>query len=227
MTLRTILFITIIWVGSDSFAQGNQQFIQDPSQYGKVLEANTGMDIQGSPYYLESWSMALASVVKGGATLSLPRVRYNVLNEQLEFDSQGKIMVLNQAMFSQFILISGPDSIEFRNKFESIKSILPTTYLNVAYEGKNLWLIRPVKTLVNDPEAPYGTTKKKIIQSDEAFFLIKSDKTVLTFKMTTRSLSKTFEIESNKILDFLKVNGYSLEQPRDRKSIFQWLDSQL
>jgi hypothetical protein len=227
MNSKFQLFIISILFGVNSFAQVNEQFLQDPSQVGKVLQANTGMGIQGNPYFIEGWSKGLAYVTKGGAAISLAKVRYNVLSEQLEFDNSGKMMFLDPSIFSQFILINGSDSTVFRNKIEGIKSIPPTAYAHIVFEGKHQWIIKPFKTLINDPEATYGTTKQKLIQSDESFFVIKSDKEIISFKMSTRSISKSVGIDSKKLTDFLNSSGYSLEDPKHYKYIFAWLDSQL
>jgi hypothetical protein len=225
--MRIVFLIVLILQSAITFSQVNQQYLQDPGQYGKTLEANTGMDIQGNPYYKEGWSKALASVVKGGAYVSLNKARYNVLTEQLEFDNAGKVMFLDPTVFTQFILLTGNDSLVFRNKIEGIKSIPAKAYANVAFESKNLWLIKPVKTLINDPDATYGSTKKKLIQSDESFFLIKASKEVVTFKMTVKSLSKALSIDSKKISGYLSSSGYSMDEPAHYRHIFAWLDAQL
>nr|MCU0367467.1 hypothetical protein [Cyclobacteriaceae bacterium] len=199
----------------------------DPMNVGKPISASTGIEVEGNPYYKQEWSKGLAYVVKEGVAISLAKVKYNVLSEQLEFENSGKMMFLDNTIFSQFILINGSDSLLFRNKIEGIKSIPSTSYVNVAYEGNNLWIIKPIKTLINDPDATYGSTKKKLIQSDEAFFVIKSNKEVVSFKMTYRSITKSLGIDSKQFSDFLASSGYSLEQPAYYKYIFAWLDGKL
>jgi hypothetical protein len=226
-----ILFTSIVLVlVSQSSILGQdiqQQFLTDPMNVGKPISAGMGIEIEGNPYYKQDWSKGLAFVVKEGVAISLAKVKYNVLTEQLEFENSGKMMFLDNAIFSQFMLINGPDSILFRNKIEGIKSIPATSYVNVAFEGKNLWIIKPIKTLINDPDATYGSTKKKLIQSDEAFFLIKANKEVVSFKMTYRSITKSMGIDSKQFSDFLGSSGYSLEQPAYYKYIFAWLDGKL
>jgi len=226
-----IVFTSIVLVlvsQASIFGQTNQQqFLTDPMNVGKPISASTGIEVEGNPYYKQEWSKGLAYVVKEGVAISLAKVKYNVLSEQLEFENSGKMMFLDNAIFSQFILINGSDSLLFRNKIEGIKSIPSTSYVNVAYEGNNLWIIKPIKTLINDPDATYGSTKKKLIQSDEAFFVIKSNKEVVSFKMTYRSITKSLGIDSKQFSDFLASSGYSLEQPAYYKYIFAWLDGKL
>lgn len=225
--MKLNLLLIGLMIGFTASAQLNQQFITDPMAVGKPITANMGVEIQGNPYYKEGWSKGLAYVTRGGTAISLAKVRYNVLSEQLEFDNSGKMMFLDPAIFSQFILINGTDSTVFRNKIEGIKSISSTAYVNVVYEGKHRWVIKPLKTLINDPDATYGTTKQKLIQSDESFFLLKADKEVVAFKMSTRSISKSVGIDSKKLTEFLNSSGYSLEDPKHYKYIFAWLDGQL
>ena len=80
---------------------------------------------------------------------------------------------------------------------------------------------------MNDPDATYGSTKKKVIESDNNFFVIKSNKEILSFKMNTRSITKTIGIQSNALTDFLNQKGYSLENQLHYKPIFAWLDTQV
>jgi hypothetical protein len=222
-----VFFIFIFLVIEISKAQVQPQYLQDAGQYGKTLESNTSVDIQGNPYFFEGWNDGLASLTKGGAQLRISKLRYNVLKERGEFDNNGRIMFLDPEIFSQIILINGADSLVFRNKIDGIKSVSTASYLQIGYEGKNLWVIKPIKNLVNDPEATYGSTKKKLIQSDESFFVIKSNKEVISFKMSNRSITKSFGVQSKSLTDFLKNKGYSLDNPQHYKWIFAWLDNQL
>jgi len=211
-----------------SMAQVQQQYLQDPTQFGKTLEGNTGLEIQGNPYFLEGWHAGLASLTKDGVQFKLNKMRYNVLSEQVEFDNAGKILFLDPMMFSQFILIKGSDSLIFRNKMEGIKNIDAKAYVQIFLEGKHTWILKPIKSLMNDPEATtYGTTKKKVIQSEENFFVIKSKKEVIGFKMSARSITKNLGIENKALTEFLNNSGYSLENSTHYKSIFTWLDSQI
>lgn len=228
MNFKVILLTVLPFLTVASFGQEvTPQFLQDPTQYGKTMEANVGVDIQGSPYYRDEFSRALAFVVKEGQSLSLSKVRYNVLREQLEFENSGRMMYLDPVIFSQFILLIGSDSVVFRNRIEGIRNIPPTSYVNIVYEGKNKWLVKPIKNVINDPEATYGSTKKKLIQNDQSFYLIKPTKEVVSFKMNTRSLTKSVGVDSKKITEYLNSNGYSLENPNHYKDIFKWLDAQL
>lgn len=228
MNFKRLSLIALVFLSFITFGQEvSPQFLQDPTQYGKTMEANVGMDIQGSPYFQDEFCRALAFVVKEGMSISLSKVRYNVLREQLEFENGGKMLFLDPTIFSQFILLTGIDSIVFRNRIEGIKNVLPTSYVNIVFEGKNLWLVKPIKTLVNDPEATYGSTKKKVIQNDQSFYMIKPTKEIVSFKMNSRSLSKSLGIESKKISNFLDSSGYSLNNPGQYKLIFRWLDAQM
>lgn len=223
LLLIALLFISIVSFGQDV----NPQFLQDPTQYGKTMEANVGLDIQGSPYFRDEFCRALAFVVKEGMSLSLPKVRYNVLHEQLEFENGGRMMYLDPTIFSQFILLTGKDSIVFRNRIEGIKNVPSTSYVNIVFEGKNTWIIKPIKTLVNDPEATYGSTKKKLIQDDQSCYLLKPNNEIVSFKMNIRSISKTTGLESKRITEFLNSSGYSMDNQSHYKYVFKWLDSQL
>lgn len=211
-----------------SMAQVQQQYLQDPTQFGKALEANTGVEIQGNPYFVDGWLAGLASLTKDGAQFKFAKVRYNVLKEQVEFDNAGKILFLDPLMFSQFILIKGSDSLIFRNKMEGIKNVDAKAYVQIIFEGKHTWIMKPTKSLMNDPEATtYGTTKKKVIQSEENFFVIKSNKEVIAIKMSARSITKNLGIENKVLTEFLNNSGYSLENSAHYKSIFTWLDTQI
>jgi hypothetical protein len=224
---RVFVFVTSLTFFTVAGGQVTQQYIQDPSQVGKVLEANTGLDISGSPYLIDAWRAGLASLTKDGAQFKFSKMRYNVLKEQVEFENNGKGMFLDPAMFSQFMIIQGSDTLVFRNKIEGIKSITPLAYVQVSYEGKNRWLIKPIKTLMNDPEATYGSTKKKVIQSDESFYLVKASKEVVPFKMNARAISKSTGVPQKSLTDFLGAAGLSLDNPAHYKTIFRWLDSQI
>lgn len=226
MKLAYLLVIYILschW----SLGQVQQQYIQDPSQYGKALEANTEIDIQGSPYFLEGWSPGLASLSSEASKFKFSKMRYNALTGQVEFDNKGKVMYLDPKIFSQFILIRGLDSLIFKNQIEGVKTLSATAYVWIPFQGINLWLIKPVKSLINDPEAPYGSTKRKIIETDQIFYVVKSDREVITFKMTSHSISRNLSIQKKMLSDFLMEMELSLENAAHYKKIFQWLDNQI
>ncbi len=216
----------IVFFFSSTITFGQLQLLQDPTQFGKPLQANFGVEVEGNPYLYESWTSGLASMSKDGVRFSFPKMRYNVLSERIEFENSGKVLFLDPALFSRFILIVGSDSLEFRNQNEGISDIPALAYANISFSGKHQWIVKPTKTLINDPDAPYGSSKKKLIQSDNSFYLVKSKSEILSFRMNARSISKATGIPQKIIANGLQERNLSLENMAHFKMIFSWLDTQ-
>ncbi len=209
-----------------SWAQ-QQIWLTDPSQYGKPLEASNGVQVSGDPYLFNNWNTGLATL-RTGEHYKIKKIRYDVLKQQVEYDNNGRVFSLPSELFSSFVLINGRDSIVFRNGLIGVKDIPLKSYAQVFYEGKNKWLCKHYANLVDDPESAYGSEKKKMIQKDKSYIVLRPDETAIRLRLTKKFFLKTFEqisdIDLNK---FLTENGLKFEEEKDLKAIFRWLDNKI
>lgn len=208
-------------------ANGQDLFLSDSRQYGKPLEALGSDEIKGSPYLMADWSVGLALAAQGKAQVKLPKMRYNVLKEQIEFESDNRVLYLDKNLFTKFMIITKGDTMTFKNGIKGVKKINENAYAQVIWEGKNLWIKKTSKSLINDPEAPYGSTKMKLIQNEENYFLVKPSGESVLIKLTKRAFIKTFESQVPDIAKFLESNSIMFDNDRDLKKMFMWLDQQL
>lgn len=202
------------------------QWLQDPTQYGKPLMVKPGLVIEGSPYLLADWKSGFATLTKGGK-FRVAKMKYNILTEQIEFQNGGRDLFLDATSFSSFGIVDAGDTLFFRNQIDNFDLYPTLAYAEVMYEGKNLWISKRLKILIDDPNAVYGSTKRKFIKEEEFFFMIPSSGKPLKFKMTVKSIAKIVSIEAGSFEEFLKEKGYSLEDRRKHREIFSWIESQV
>jgi len=221
MKIIFLLFTTLLFFTSSA---QQQLWLTDPSQYGKPLESSTGVQISGDPYLFENWKPGLATMLNN-ERFKIPKIRYNVLKEQVEYDKNGRIFSLPSDMFSSFVLIDGRDSIIFKNGLIGVKDINVRAYAQVVYEKKNKWLCKHYANLVDDPESTYGSEKKKIIQKDKSYFFLKPNEESIRLKLSRKFFLKTFEtLDAPEFDKFLHQSGLKFEEEKDLQAIFKWVD---
>jgi hypothetical protein len=212
-----------------SFACSAQQqlWLTDPSQYGKPLEASTGTRVNGDPYLFDNWKNGLA-ILRNKEKYKIQKLRYNIMNEQVEYDNNGRVFFLPADLFSSFVLIAGRDSVVFQNGLIGIKEIKIKSYGQVVFQGKNKWICHHYANLIDDPDAPYGSAKQKLIQKDKSFYLLKPNEQSLRLKLNKKFFLKTFgQLKPEEFEKFLTENRLGFESENHLKTIFRWLDTRI
>ena len=224
--MKLTLSFSLILLFNASGAQ-QQLWLTDPSQYGKPLEASTGTHLNGNPYLFDNWKNGLA-VLNNKEKYKIQKLRYNIINEQVEYDNNGRVFSLPADLFSSFVLITGRDSVVFQNGLIGIKEIKNKSYGQVIFQGRNKWICHHYANLIDDPDAPYGSTKQKLIQKDKSFYLLKPNGQSLRLKQNKKFFLKTVgHIKPEEFEKFLTDNGLAFENETHLKMIFRWLDTRI
>ncbi|GHM99339.1 hypothetical protein WSM22_08290 [Cytophagales bacterium WSM2-2] len=184
--------------------------------------------IDGDPYLLPEWNEGVVYSQEHPAEIKITRIKYNVFEEQIEYERDGGTFILDRNEYPRFVLIQGHDSIVFvRKERTRLKSVLSSAYFQEVFHGRNEWLKKDTKALIDDPVMTYGVARKKILQSDHAFYLIAPNSRIFVVKPTEKFFKRKFDINTGELNSFLKENALSLDKESDLKSIFRWLDSKV
>lgn len=224
--MKLFFSLSLILISFGSFAQ-QQLWLTDPSQYGKPLEASTGTRVNGDPYLFDNWKNGLA-ILRNKEKYKIQKLRYNLMNEQVEYDNNGRVFSLPSDLFSSFVLIAGRDSLVFQNGLIGIRDIKIKTYAQVVFQGKNKWICHHYANLIDDPDAPYGSAKQKLIQKDKSFYLLKPNEQSLRLKLNKKFFLKSFtQLRPEEFEKFLTENGLGFDNEHHLKMIFSWLDKRI
>lgn|GEM_PF-6707213 len=221
--MRILLFLCLV---SSALAQQQVTIFGSNGigQLGKPRDlSEQTSNIDGNPYLLQDWCEGIVIQEVGSKGYKISKMNYNVLEEHIDYEQSGSVFYLEPIMFSQFILIKNNDSLRFTNK---IGKEVSKAYSQILYKGKNTWLRKDSKSLINDPSSTYGTSKKKVIQDGHSFSVFKDNENI-PIKLSKKFFAKRFNLQADDIQKYLDSKSLSFDQDSDLKAIFQWLDSKI
>src|SRR5258706_6269753 len=135
-------FILILAVSYHCIAQQQLVFTNSSGNFfGKPRDLTTYINTEGNPYLLDDWREGFVFFeIINSKGVKLPKMRYNVLEELIEYEQNEKVFSLESKMFPQFVLLNGSDSLLFRNRIgDGTNKLSPTNYFQILHSGKNIW----------------------------------------------------------------------------------------
>jgi hypothetical protein len=167
--------------------------------------------VNGSPYLFDKWSEATIQVKDNDNEYHVKAVKYDVLNNRLEFNYDPEIKVLNGSKVNRFDILNNLSgkTESYVNCSEVIKSEKLIGFCKVLAEGKLNLVVRKTAIMKNptyNATLMVGTKEKEIIMTDEYYL---SDNQI-TQKVKSKGDVKGFF----KKLDF-NISEYKKASPKD------------
>jgi hypothetical protein len=201
----------LFFVSLSSFSQ--MVTLSDIADGGRPIMTNKGATIKGNPYLISDYSPSKVILSNGQYFDNLP-IRYNVFEDLVEYENEGRTFFLEPAKVSEFTVFSYDNGkrteLRFKRGFSSIRNFSELNYFQVLYEGNYSWLLKPRKDVVDDVSASYGSTQSKVFQNGETLFFHNGNE-ANTFKRTKKSLLSLFE-GNVKAIEVIKKSKLNLKE---------------
>lgn len=211
----------LIFLSFSCYAQF--ELLQDSRVPGAPLQVSNSVEYSGSPYYLNEWSKGIVTFANGQQVKDVD-LRYNALEDHLEFQKDGNAFILDPSKISGFeVRISGTNH-RFVNGL-NVSGFSTAAFFRVIYQGKLSVLVKHTKYFANSPSASYGSSMYREIQSKDMTMILLSDGTMVPFKKTKKNLKDIFPTNFESIDQYMKKEGISLKEDSDLEKLFAIIDS--
>ncbi|WP_234736964.1 hypothetical protein [Tellurirhabdus bombi] len=157
---------------------------------GQVLRENKYVDVQGSPYLDEAWKPGLLISSKGKAYPN-SQVRFDAYGGEVEYQQNEKTFRMNPRELREFKILSGSDTLRFKNGFAATNGNTPATYYQVLYDG-SVKLLKQLKISMNESKAYNSATTTKTFAKQELYFINKSDGSLRRIQRNRKSVLSAF-----------------------------------
>jgi hypothetical protein len=219
-TVRFLIFnfSLVYYTGFSQF-----ELLQDSRMPGKPLQIENTPSYGGTPYLLYDWCKGEVKFFNNQKITSV-QLRYNVLEDVLEFSKDGVAFALDPEKINEFRLTGPNEEYYFRNGF-SIPGYSPKGYVQILFEGKVFLVKKITKVIGNDPGATYGSSLYREIQTKSYLFTMLSNSSFVSIKPTKSSIKKIFPEIFGQINDFIKSKSINLRDERDLIDLFGFINS--
>jgi len=213
-----IFWLTII--AELSLGQG-QVLMKD--QMGRPIQSPKYV-LDGNPFLKNEWSSVFIYSKGSKKGIQLAKANFNVLENRVEFDSNGKILFVDPILFDAFDLQSSNDTIKFQKGLVG-SGLDPKKFYNILHEGKGVWIKQYNKDIIDNASSTYGSQARKVIQDDVKYYL-KNGEDVLLLKMNRGYLKKAFK-ENEAMVKAIEANSFLLNDESTIKEFFTKVDVHL
>lgn len=227
--ILAVVFVALI-VTSSSFGQiSNVAGIG-----GKPIMVQRYSKVQGSPYYFggDKWYNATIYLANGQEMNNIS-VRYNSFADELEYERDGKILVVDNYNIKGFDFtvrdeITGDRvKYEFRNGFSVPGEIKPTEFYNVIYSGGEISLLEKIYVIESTvTPAAYGESSYTKFVPVDKMILIMSDQ-VSDFKNRKKSFYDISPSNKGKIKAYIKKMDINLRNQQDIVHLLTYIEKDL
>lgn len=181
--------------------------------------------VQGTPFYMETWSKG-SLVINNGKQLSNVKIKYDAYQDELIIlTSSGEYFVPKKQVKS-FTLKSKDDTANINfTKFGHPKKKGEYQFYRVVYSGK-IKLLEQSNVIFEKAnfEGAYSNDKRyDEFKKYFAFYYVDENSSVpVKLKTTLNSLIKIFPKHKDQIKSFIKANDYSCKSEKDLISILKF-----
>jgi hypothetical protein len=169
-------------------SQAQTTLLADPILPGKPLMVKNEVKYSGTPYQFTE-SVYAKITLNNGRTYENVKMRYDVLNDVVEFEREGQTYLLDPSTAKEFSFTKqlANENFLFRNGF-TVPHYQNTNYFEIISDGKIQVLKKHTKHIVNDPAATYGSSLSQVIQDEAELFAVLPDGSARLFKATKKSV---------------------------------------
>ncbi|WP_019990261.1 hypothetical protein [Rudanella lutea] len=206
------------WVGSNTF--------------GVMQRIDTRYEgVQGSPYFLNDWSLGRVDLVTGRNYESVP-IKYDAYSQNLVLKrpqaNDSIIVYPNQV--KQFVLRSDDGAEWLFRRFADLKTDdtrLRGSYFLVLYDGKTSLLKRVGKEFRQaDFKSPYSTdTRYDAYTNEYTYFVLKPDQTITKVKKGKKGIIEALSDKNGPLETYIKGEKLDAKTDAELAQIVKYYDS--
>jgi hypothetical protein len=188
-------------------------------EMGRPIQAKQYVDVQGSPFLSDDWSVGAVKLTSNKEYDGM-KLMYDQVDDRLIFKNHAGQAQLFAEPVREFTL-SGR---VFRKGFKPVDGASPMAFYEVLADGKTQLLKRTTKKIFE--EVPYGSsTKVKKIQSNETYYLSKSEHTLLKIRKDKKALLSELSDKKPDLEKYIKTNRLDLKQDEDMAKLVAYYNT--
>ncbi len=213
----------------DQFQRIDQ--IIDPNRFGVMYQVDTRYEgTQGSPYFLNEWVKGRIDMVTG-ANYESVSLKYDAFSQNLILrrDARRDSIMVFPNQVKQFLLRADDGAEWVFRRYPNAKindNNLKDGYFLVLYDGKTSLLKRVSKVFKKaDYKNPYSTdVRYDAYNSDFAYFILKSDNTLVKIKKSKKSLYEALNDKGANFDAFAQQEKLDFKSDTDYAKVVKYYD---
>ena len=186
---------------------------------GTVIQETEYANIIGSPYYMDKWNTGTVIFTNNKVAENIP-LKYNAKDDEVYFkDSKDQTMAFKESVkFFTFTEANGKTHI-FQNGYTG-PGINEKTYLEVIAGGKNQFLRKLSKTIVETKEYASSNTDRHFLDKNE--YYIYTGGKLYQVKKETKSIITSLPTKQTEMKQYIKSNNLNLKNDDDIVKAFKY-----
>jgi len=204
------------------------QFISGAGAGNNVLRETQYTSVDGSPYYLNDWTSGSIRDKSGRLSENL-MVRYDCYRDEVQFLKEGRNLVVEPALVSEFfifVLDDGTKKVEkriFKNGF-TIEGCTKLNYLQVLYEGKIQFVKRVKVDYIEETVNNFGTNEivKKFVRTEAEYLILNGSANKIS--KGRKDILSYFKNISKEVNSYIKENKLSFKDDAELAIILKKID---
>lgn len=220
---RLILLAFVICAGTPpALSQEMDIYESDKIRMGELIMSFRTTKTTGSPYLLNAWFNGKL-ITDSGAKSKKLILRFNTLNNTVEYRKNGKVYGLNTKKLNGFIIINKKDTnILFKNGFSS-GDFNRNAFLRVIYDGSTKLLARHTSELIEDISNYGNANKINEYRKEIDYYLIKKGR-LYGIELEKESILNVLSSKRKKLAEYAESNNLSFEKEKEVGKILIYYD---
>jgi len=224
MRVLLIFFSIILWVFQVN-GQIKSQDIGLEFAKKKHLEFSKGekyideKQVAGSPYLNKQFQPSYISKINGAEIRDMA-LRYNIYNDQMEFEKDGK--VLSIALPNEVVRINMSGKVFIYKPYITARNV-SASYFQVLYEGDYQLLKREQVKLRSPSEKTYSDDSLRFERTPPQFYL-RYGNGMAHFVYSQKTLIKVLQPISQNVINYIKSNKISTKDEKQLIELMEYMD---
>ena len=216
---KTISIFALLIISFHGFSQDyslGTNFVKDVG--GNIIAPSEYIEINGNVYFPETWVKGTARM-KAGKIINFDAIRFNTVNQLLEFKVEDIIYNLPYAI-NEFTL----DSMVFRNGLPNVDNQDASSFYQILHDGKQKIVCYRHGVMMNQ-DTYNSATKTKKVDSIEQYYLLKEDGKLYSLKKNPKNLLLIIDDKSGEINAFCVRENIKLKKWKDAVRILAYSEN--
>ncbi|REL24678.1 hypothetical protein DYD21_17640 [Rhodohalobacter sp. SW132] len=199
------------------------QMIQDLSP-GYMERFEKEIDADGSPYLFNEFLSGSLTFMNGKTVSDVP-LRFNIHEENVQFQNNGNIFVLDAEVINKIEITGQNETITLQKGFDA-RRLSENNFVEILADGDAKFMVKYSATL-RQANANYGASANTNEFSTTETYYVKfgNEDTERLRRLNERRVLRVFPDHSDEIEQFVNNNNLQLDNADDVAALFKYYNS--
>lgn len=183
---------------------------------GDIVKTPSATEIKGSPFFYDDWITGKVFINDRVESEKIP-LRFDTHEQVVQFRRNGEFFGIGPNKLKGFMFYTDPDSILFKNGFESPgNDIDKQTLLRIIEEDEPITFVAHHRTLLYENTPSYGSANKtNEFRNNETLYLIDEDGTFEEVKLRRRHITRALKDMRDEVKTYADEQNLSFRNEND------------